>query len=98
MQARLKPRNDDEARRAVAMGVKDINQIFTEEDLARGDDIMFAATGVTNGDMLRGVHFQEGGGMTHSIVMRARSRTIRFIETHHSFDGKPIYISRDVRS
>jgi len=98
MQARLKPRNEQEAKRALTMGVKDIDQIFTEEDLASGEDIMFAATGVTNGDMLRGVKFQEGGGMTHSIVMRARTRTIRFIETHHSFDGKPIYVSRDARS
>lgn len=98
MQARLKPRSDADAERAKKMGVTDLNKIFTEEDLARGEDIMFAATGVTNGDMLRGVIFQKGGGMTHSIVMRARTRTIRFIETHHSFDGKPVYISRDVRA
>ncbi|GAB4314914.1 MAG: class II fructose-bisphosphatase [Candidatus Zixiibacteriota bacterium] len=98
MQARLKPRNDAEVERAKKMGVTDLNRIYTEEDLARGEDIMFAATGVTNGDMLRGVRFQKGGGSTHSIVMRARTRTIRFIETHHSFDGQPIYVSRDVRA
>lgn len=92
MQGRLKPRNEKEAERAKKMGVTDINRVFTEDDLAQGEEIMFAATGVTNGDMLRGVHFQQGGAMTHSIVMRARTRTLRFIETHHSFDGEPIYV------
>jgi fructose-1,6-bisphosphatase II len=91
MQGRLKPRNQKEAERAKAMGVEDINQIFTEKDLAKGDNVMFAATGVTTGDMLRGVHFTRTGAVTQSIVMRQLSRTVRFIEAHHRFESKPHY-------
>jgi fructose-1,6-bisphosphatase II len=91
MQARLKPRNDLEIQRAHKMGVDDINRIFTEKELAQGDDIMFAATGVTNGDLLKGVQFKSGGALTHSIVMRARTKTVRFLETHHSFANQPAF-------
>jgi fructose-1,6-bisphosphatase II len=91
MQGRLKPRNEQEIKRARAMGVEDINRIFTEKELAKGDNVMFAATGVTTGDMLRGVHFTRKGAVTQSIVMRQISRTIRFIETQHHFDTKPHY-------
>jgi len=91
MQARLKPRNEQEVQRARKMGVDDINRIFTENELAQGDDIMFAATGVTNGDLLKGVQFKPGGALTHSIVMRARTRTVRFLETHHSFVNRPAF-------
>ncbi|MEW5702417.1 MAG: class II fructose-bisphosphatase [Candidatus Zixiibacteriota bacterium] len=85
MQARLRPRNQQEIDRAHAMGIRDLDHIYTEQDLARGENIMFAATGVTNGDMLRGVQFTHDGAVTHSIVMRSLTRTVRFIETHHSF-------------
>ncbi|HEX9917272.1 MAG TPA: class II fructose-bisphosphatase [candidate division Zixibacteria bacterium] len=91
MQARLVPRNEEEERRAKKMGVKDINKIFREDELAGGKNIMFAATGVTDGDMLKGVRFFGGGAYTHSIVMRSKSGTIRFIETTHFFDRKPKY-------
>jgi fructose-1,6-bisphosphatase II len=91
MQARLKFRNEQEVQRAREMGVEDIDRVFTEKELARGDDIMFAATGVTNGDLLKGVQFKPGGAITHSIVMRARTRTVRFLETHHSFVNKPAF-------
>jgi fructose-1,6-bisphosphatase/sedoheptulose 1,7-bisphosphatase-like protein len=91
MQARLKFRNEQEVQRAREMGVEDIDRVFTEKELARGDDIMFAATGVTNGDLLKGVQFKPGGALTHSIVMRARTRTVRFLETHHSFVNKPAF-------
>jgi fructose-1,6-bisphosphatase II / sedoheptulose-1,7-bisphosphatase len=56
-------------------------------DLAKGD-VMFAATGVTDGTMLRGVRRFQGGGMTHSMVMRSRTGTVRFIEAHHDFSRK----------
>jgi len=85
MQAQLRPRHQREIDRARAMGVTDLDRVYTEQDLAGGDNIMFAATGVTNGDMLRGVQFRRDGAITHSIVMRSRTRTVRFIETHHSF-------------
>lgn len=91
MRGRLKFRHDQEIVRARRMGITDLDQVYTEEDLAKGDEIMFAATGITTGDLLRGVTFTRGGAVTHSIVMRSSTRTIRFLETHHSFDGKPVY-------
>lgn len=91
MQGRLKPRNDQEVERARRMGIKDIDRIHRIADLAKGNDIMFAATGVTDGDLLRGVRFFGGGARTHSVVMRYRSGTVRFIEATHRFDRKPIY-------
>jgi len=90
MQGRLKFRNPQEIERAHAMGVKDIEKKFSIEELARGD-VMFAATGVTDGDYLDGVHFFPGGATTHSVVMRSKTRTIRFIETRHHFAFKPQY-------
>ncbi|HLV61478.1 MAG TPA: class II fructose-bisphosphatase [Fredinandcohnia sp.] len=89
-QGRLKPRNEAEAERARAMGIQDLDKIFTLEELARGD-VMFAATGVTSGDFLRGVRFFKGGAKTHSVVMRSKSGTIRYIESEHRFDRKPSY-------
>jgi len=74
-QGRLKPRNESEIERAKKMGVRDINKKFKIEELARGD-VTFAATGVTDGDYLRGVHFFSGGATTQSVVMRSKSRTI----------------------
>ncbi|MEK6717860.1 MAG: class II fructose-bisphosphatase [candidate division NC10 bacterium] len=91
MQGRLKPRNDQEVERARRMGIKDIDRIYRIGDLAKGNDIMFAATGVTDGDLLRGVRFFGGGARTHSVVMRYRSGTVRFIEATHRFDRKPVY-------
>ncbi|MBI3120995.1 MAG: class II fructose-bisphosphatase, partial [candidate division NC10 bacterium] len=66
MQGRLKPRNDQEVERARRMGIGDIDRIYRIADLAKGNDIMFAATGVTDGDLLRGVRFFGGGARTHS--------------------------------
>jgi fructose-1,6-bisphosphatase II len=91
MLGRLRPRSEQETERALRMGVSDINHIYTAEDLAGGDDIMFAATGVTNGDLLRGVKYKTGGAVTHSIVMRSQSKSVRFIETHLSFDNVPAF-------
>ena len=90
MQGRLKPRNSEEVERARKMGVEDINKVFNIEDLA-GGEVMFAATGVTNGDFLRGVRFFKGGAVTHSVVMRSKSGTVRYIEAIHHFESKPVY-------
>jgi fructose-1,6-bisphosphatase class II len=90
MQGRLKPRNDGEIERAKKMGIKDINRKFSIEDLAAGD-VMFAATGVTDGDYLQGVHFFPGGATTQSVVMRSSTRTIRIINATHYFEHKPNY-------
>jgi fructose-1,6-bisphosphatase class II len=90
MQGRLKPRNPQEIERARVMGIRDITKKFSLEELASGD-VMFAATGVTDGDYLKGVHFFQGGATTQSIVMRSRTRTIRILDTTHHFAYKPEY-------
>jgi fructose-1,6-bisphosphatase II len=81
---RLAPRNDQERRSAEALGL-DINQVYTTNDLCGGDEVYFAATAITSGDLLKGVCFTSTGAETHSLVMRAKSGTIRFIETTHRF-------------
>ena len=89
MQGRLLFRNDDEKKRATKQGITDFNRVYTHHDLAHGDDIMFAATGVTDGPLLRGVRRTDNGMMTHSIVMRSLTGTSRLIEAHHNFTRKP---------
>ena len=89
-QGRLAPRNNEEIERAKKMGVSDIKKKFSITELAAGD-VMFAATGVTDGDYLRGVHFFPGGATTQSVVMRSKTKTIRVIEATHYFEHKPIY-------
>lgn len=87
MQGRLKFRNDDEKVRAKKMGITDFDKVYTLNELA-GGDVMFAATGVTNGDFLKGVNFFGGGCSTQSVVMRSRTKTIRYIDAEHHFDAK----------
>lgn len=89
MQGRLLFRNDAEKSRAAKSGVTDLNRKYDMNDLAHGD-IMFAASGVTNGTMLRGVRRFAGGAITHTVVMRAKSGTVRYIEAHHNFRKKPL--------
>jgi fructose-1,6-bisphosphatase II len=88
MQARLVVNTPDQKERCNKMGIEDINKKWHLEELAAGD-VMFAATGVTSGDILKGVRYFKGGAETHSLVMRSRSGTIRMIETKHHFDRKP---------
>jgi fructose-1,6-bisphosphatase class II len=90
MQCRFRPRNDQEAEQCLAAGILDLNRRYTLEELA-GDNVMFAATGVTTGDYLRGVRFFSGGALTNSVVMRSKTRTVRFINAIHHFDFKPEY-------
>jgi len=87
MQGRLLFRNDDERNRARNCGIEDFDCKYGLFDLASGD-VMFAATGVTNGTMLKGVRRFSGGAYTHSVVMRSRSGTVRYIEALHNFDRK----------
>ncbi len=89
-QGRLAPRNNEEIERAKKMGVADIKKKFQLDELAAGD-VMFSATGVTDGDYLRGVHFFAGGATTQSVVMRSKTKTIRVIDATHYFDHKPMY-------
>lgn len=90
MQARFRPRNSQEAAALRDAGIEDPARKLTAEEMASGS-VMFAATGVTNGDLLSGVRFFKGGAQTNSLVMRSRSHTIRFITAIHRFDLKPEY-------
>jgi fructose-1,6-bisphosphatase II / sedoheptulose-1,7-bisphosphatase len=87
MQGRLLFRNDDERGRAKRLGIADLNRKYGLLDLAKGN-VMFAATGVTNGTMLQGVRRFAGGAVTHSMVMRSKSGTVRIIEAQHNFQRK----------
>ncbi|MCA9675007.1 MAG: class II fructose-bisphosphatase [Kofleriaceae bacterium] len=90
LQGRLRFRHDEERARAKQMGVKPEDYIYSTDELASGN-VMFAATGVTQGYLLDGVHFFGGGARTESIVMRSKSGTVRVIKSTHHFDTKPNY-------
>jgi fructose-1,6-bisphosphatase II len=100
MQARLWPRDDAEREKAHAGG-HDLAKVLTTDDLVRGDENFFVATGITSGDLVRGVRYRAGGAYTQSIVMRSKSGTIRVIDSYHrleklrrysvvDFDGQPL--------
>ncbi|MDH3704222.1 MAG: fructose-bisphosphatase class II family protein, partial [Alphaproteobacteria bacterium] len=86
-QGRLIFRNDDEKARAAKWGIEDLQRKYDLLDLAKGD-VMFAATGVTDGTMLRGVRTYSGGAETHSMVMRSKTGTVRKVAATHNFDRK----------
>jgi fructose-1,6-bisphosphatase II / sedoheptulose-1,7-bisphosphatase len=88
MQGKLLFEDEAQIARAREMGVTDPNRVYDLQDMAKGD-VMFAATGVTTGPMLKGVRRFAGGAFTHSIVMRSKSGTVRFVEGHHNFALKP---------
>ncbi len=92
MQGRLLFRNEDERERARRCGISDFSRKYGLTELA-GGDVMFAATGVTSGAMLRGVRRFAGGAVTHSVVMRSKSGTVRYVEAHHHFARKPRFAS-----
>ncbi len=87
MQGRLMYESDEQIERVRSMGHADPRRCFTVEEMAKGD-VMFAATGVTNGAMLRGVRRRLNSVTTHSIVMRSHSGTVRYIEGHHNLNTK----------
>ena len=89
---RLHPRNDAERASAEADGY-DCSRVLTTDDRVRGDDVFFAATGVTDGELLRGVRYDAYGARSHSLVMRSRSGTIRYIDTHHRHDRITAYFT-----
>ncbi len=92
IQGRFKPRNDDERRRLESMGANE-ERIYRTEDLASGQNIVFGATGITDGDLLRGVKFFKNGARTHSITMGMRSSVIRFTDSVHLLgDGARVTI------
>jgi fructose-1,6-bisphosphatase II len=85
MQARLWPRNDDERQAAVDAGY-DVDRVLGIDDLVSGDNCFFAATGVTDGELLQGVHFDGRGATTQSLVMRSKSGTVRRVDARHRLD------------
>jgi fructose-1,6-bisphosphatase II len=85
IQGRLWPRNDEERDAALAAGY-DLDRVLTTDDLVSGNDCFFAATGVTDGDLVKGVRYRGDQAWTHSIVMRSRSGTVRLIEALHNTD------------
>ncbi len=88
MQGKLLFRNDDERGRAAKMGIEDFDRVYDLNDLASGD-VIFSATGVTDGGLLQGVHRSANSAETHSIVMRSMTGTVREIVTRHDFTRKP---------
>jgi fructose-1,6-bisphosphatase II len=82
IQARLAPRDDAEREKALAAG-HDLSHVLTTDDLVTSEDAFFAATGITDGELMAGVRYRAGGASTHSLVMRARSGTIRNIHSEH---------------
>lgn len=89
IQGKLVPSNEEEAQRCKDMGIKDIDYVYKMEDFCKGDDVIFAATGVTDGELLKGVQFKGNRATTETVVMRAKSGTIRFIDGSHSLKKKP---------
>lgn len=91
-QGRLHPLTDEERERCKKMGLDDVNKLLTMEDLVKGREVVFAATGITNGELLKGVVYYENNmAKTYSVVMRAETGTIRFVEAIHRLDKKPEY-------
>lgn len=91
-QGRLVPETDEEIKRCVSMGIEKWDKILTMEDLAKGDDVLFAATGVSDGELLKGVrYYPNNKAKTYSMVTRCKSGTTRFIDTIHVLDKKPKY-------
>lgn len=94
MQARLYPENQADIDRAIKMGITDINKVLTIDDMVYGEDAFFVATAITQGDLLNGVRYFGGGARTHSIVMRYKSGTVRFVDAIHKFERKPLFVKR----
>ncbi|PXY21190.1 class II fructose-bisphosphatase [Prauserella muralis] len=94
LQGRLWPKDDAEREKARDAG-HDLDRVLTTDDLVRGDNVFFCATGVTDGDLLRGVHYRAGGATTQSIVMRSKSGTVRLIDGYHRLTKLRSYSSVD---
>ncbi|GAA4357496.1 class II fructose-bisphosphatase [Angustibacter luteus] len=94
IQGRLWPKDDAERQRALDAG-HDLDRVLHTDDLVSGDNVFFVATGITDGELLRGVRYRAGGATTHSLVMRSKSGTIRVIESHHRLSKLRAYSSVD---
>ncbi len=90
MQARLMPQNEQDVEEAEEMGIENVNKALRMSDLVAGEKVIFSATGVTDGEMLEGVRFEKERAVTHSLVMRSKTGTLRFVEAIHQLDQKPL--------
>ena len=97
IQAKLWPRDDDERQRAIDAG-HDLDRVLTTNDLVAGEDIFFCATGITDGELLRGVRYYADSVHTESIVMRSKSGTIRLVDSLHQLGKLRAYASVDFDS
>ena len=88
MQGRLYPEDEEQVRRCHEMGITDVNQVLTLEDMVKGDDCMFTATGITNCNMLNGLRYFNGGVRTHTISARYKTGTVRFVDAIHNLERK----------
>ena len=95
LQGRLIPGNEKDRQRIRDMGLADPGQLLKMKDLIKGNDVIFAATGITDGDLLQGVRYSSNRATTHSVVMRSMTGTVRFIHAKHCLDIKPHYVARN---
>jgi fructose-1,6-bisphosphatase II len=96
IQGRLWPKDDEERQRAADAGHRlDPDTVLTTDDLVTGDDVFFVATGITDGELMKGVRYRAGGASTHSLVMRSRSGTIRSITSDHRLHKLQSYAAID---
>lgn len=96
IQALLAPRNPEERRDAIKAGY-DLDKVLTTDDLVSGENCFFAATGITDGDLLRGVRYEHGGARTQSLVMRSRSGTVRMVDARHRIDKLSAFAAVEYR-
>ncbi|SDI47390.1 class II fructose-bisphosphatase [Natribacillus halophilus] len=92
IQGCLLPKDEAEAERCRRMGIEDTGKILKMDDLVGGEDCIFAATGITDGELLKGVHYKSTKASTQSVVMRAKSGTVRFVDGKHNVDKKPDFV------
>src|SRR5438309_2575021 len=98
MQAKMWPRDEKEKKQLIADGYeKDLECVFTADDLAQGENIVFCATGISDSALLRGVKSKGTTAITHSILMRAKSKTVRMIRALHNLQNKTIRLRSDNR-
>jgi fructose-1,6-bisphosphatase II len=96
IQGRLCPSDDDERQRAIDAGHNlEPDHVLRTDDLVTGDDVFFVATGITDGELMKGVRYRAGGASTHSLVMRSRSGTIRSITSDHKLQKLKSYAAVD---
>lgn len=96
IQVKLLPENDKQIEMCKRAGIDDINRILTSEDLINTDDVFFAATAVTDSEILKGVTYKQNIAVTHSVVMRSSNGIIRFVEATHKLDKSMIHIKDDI--